>query len=303
MSDVVGSDLIDGFAPWDGRRVPVTLLGGYLGSGKTTVINELLARTEQPIAVMVNDVGEVNIDASLIARHNGDTIELTDGCVCCSLNHGLAEAFGMLRHRSNPPDQVVLELSGVADPRPVLPWANSAGFRLDGVIVLIDADQFIDRLNDPSVGPTVEAQLLAADLFLLTKTDLVDDRARSEVLETIASLHPDVPLLPTDTPLSTASFLNVGTRHQGGAAAVPDPSLFDPHVATTVTIPDPIDLDALEQLLDGLDRRVMRAKGIARDPGGVRHLVQVVGRRRLITPLPTAEDEPATDLVVISARE
>ena len=68
----------------DGRRVPVTLVGGYLGSGKTTLINELLGRTDRPIAVLVNDVGEVNVDAALISRRSSDTIELTDGCVCCS---------------------------------------------------------------------------------------------------------------------------------------------------------------------------------------------------------------------------
>ena len=64
------------FAPWDGRRVPVTLVGGYLGAGKTTIINDLLARTTRPIAVLVNDVGSINIDAALVARHSGDTIEL-----------------------------------------------------------------------------------------------------------------------------------------------------------------------------------------------------------------------------------
>ena len=80
----------DGIAPWDGRRVPMTLLGGYLGSGKTTVLNDLLRRTDRPIAVLVNDVGEVNIDAALLKRRSGDTIELTDGCVCCSIKDSLA---------------------------------------------------------------------------------------------------------------------------------------------------------------------------------------------------------------------
>ncbi|MGI9596554.1 MAG: CobW family GTP-binding protein, partial [Acidimicrobiales bacterium] len=227
MSEVVGSDLIDGFAPWDGRRVPVTLLGGYLGSGKTTVINELLARTDRPIAVLVNDVGEVNVDASLISRRHGDTIELTDGCVCCSLNHGLAEAFDQLRRRAEPPDHVVLELSGVADPRPVLPWTQSAGFRLDGVIVLVDADQFVERLEDPSVGATVDGQLGAADLFLMTKTDLAEPAATARTRARLAELHPDIPILSSRTPMAAAAFLNIGTRHGAGFADLPTPTLFD----------------------------------------------------------------------------
>ena len=163
---------LDMIAPWDGRRVPVTLLGGYLGAGKTTVINEVLARTDQPIAVLVNDVGEVNVDAALVRRRHGDTIELTDGCVCCSLAGGLAEAFEGLRERSTPPGHVIVELSGIADPARVVPWASSPGFSLDGVVVLVDAEQFPQRLNDPATAASVEIQLVAADLLVLTKLDL-----------------------------------------------------------------------------------------------------------------------------------
>ena len=67
------------FLPWDGRRVPLTFVSGYLGAGKTTLINNVLAVTDRPIAVLVNDVGEINVDAKLIKRHSGDTIELNDG--------------------------------------------------------------------------------------------------------------------------------------------------------------------------------------------------------------------------------
>ena len=173
---------IEVMAPWDGRRVPVTLLGGYLGAGKTTVLNSVLARTERPIAVLVNDVGAVNIDASLVRRRNSDTIELTDGCVCCTLAGGLAAAFDGLRSRPEPPDHVILELSGVADPARVAPWADSDGFRLDGIVVLVDADQFADRLDDPVTGPSVQAQLAAADLFIVTKLDLVTAVDRKSVV-------------------------------------------------------------------------------------------------------------------------
>ena len=120
------------FLPWDGRRVPVTFLAGYLGSGKTTLINSVLATTDRPVAVFVNDVGSVNVDARLIRRLSGDTLELTDGCVCCSLSDGFGAAFDQLRAREVPPDHLVIELSGVADPTRVLPWGRSAGFRLDG---------------------------------------------------------------------------------------------------------------------------------------------------------------------------
>ena len=302
MGEVVGSDLIEGFAPWDGRRVPVTLLGGYLGAGKTTAINELLARTDLPIAVLVNDVGAINVDTTLISRRHGDTIELTDGCVCCSLDNGLAEAFDRLRRRPVPPDHVILELSGVADPRPVLPWTGSAGFRLDAVIVMVDADQFIDRLHDPRVGQTVQAQLSAADLFVLTKIDLASPRTISQVRQELSELRPGVPVLRSDSPMAGAAFLNTGTRSPGGVADLPMPTLFDPHVTSVVPVPDPINAAALETLLDKLSDDTLRAKAVVRDPEGVMQLVQVVGRRRLVTPLPEAEHQAPTDLVVVAAK-
>lgn len=302
MSEDLGPDAIDGFAPWDGRRVPVTLLGGYLGSGKTTAINELLAITDRPVAVLVNDVGAVNVDAALIARRHGDTIELTDGCVCCGLNNGLADAFDQIRRRPSPPDHVLLELSGVADPRPVLPWATTAGFRLDGVIILIDADQFLDRADDAGTAATVEAQLSSADLFLMTKTDLASDATVVAVTERLAGLAPGVPVLRSDSPTAGAAFLNLGTRNPRGLSALPAPSLFDAHETSLVSLPDPIDLAELDRVLAGLGDRALRAKAVVRDNDGIRHLVQVVGKRRLITPLPAAEDQPPTDLVVITAR-
>ena len=123
---------------WGGRRVPVTLLGGYLGSGKTTLLNELLADADRRYAVLVNDIGAVNVDAALVASRDGDTIELTDGCVCCSLIDGFALAFERLRERPQPPDQVLVELSGVADPARVVPFTGTAGFRLDSVLVVFD---------------------------------------------------------------------------------------------------------------------------------------------------------------------
>lgn len=295
----IGPD--DEFAPWDGRRVPVTLIGGYLGAGKTTAINGLLARTDRPIAVLVNDVGSVNIDARLIRRHSGDTIELTDGCVCCSMRDGLGQAFEALRRRSVAPDHVLIELSGVADPAQVTPWGGSLGFRLDGVVVLVDADQFLDRVDDPLVGGTVRTQLVAADLFVLTKTDLADAATRRAVGARLAAEAPSTPVLSVDSAEAIAGFLGTGTRTPGGVAATPTPTLFDGHRTTTVPLPDPIDLDRIDSLLDGLGPETMRAKGVARLPDGTLQLIQVVGRRRAITPLPAAESEPPTDLVVIAA--
>ena len=289
-------------APWDGRRVPVTLLGGYLGSGKTTVINAVLARTDRPIAVLVNDIGAVNIDASLVRRHHGDTIELTDGCVCCSLAGGLAAAFDSLRTRPEPPDHVILELSGVADPTRVAPWAGSDGFRLDGIVVLVDSEQFVERLDDPATGPSVRQQIEAADLFVLSKLDLASAEQRGRTEGRLAELASGVPVLDATDAVATASFLDLGTRRPGGVADTPPPELFDAHDVHLLPVPTPIERTTFERMVDSLPATTLRAKGIAVTADGTRLLAQVVGRRRTVTELPDAEAQSPTDLVVITPR-
>ena len=286
------------FLPWDGRRVPVTFLAGYLGSGKTTLINSVLATTDRPVAVFVNDVGSVNVDARLIRRLSGDTLELTDGCVCCSLSDGFGAAFDQLRAREVPPDHLVIELSGVADPTRVLPWGRSAGFRLDGVVTMIDAVHHLERVDDPIIGHTLDAQVAAADLLVITKTQMVEPDEVDRLVTRLAERVPGTPIVDAARH-DPASTLQLGGRRPGGVTQLPTATLFDPHVTEIVELPDPIDLVDLDHRLDSLPDDTMRAKGVVVDPDGRRHLVQVVGRRRSVTVLPESEDEPPTDLVVI----
>ena len=109
----------------DGRRVPITFVGGYLGAGKTTAINEVLTVARRPIAVIVNDAGAINIDASLIKGCDGASIELTDGCVCCTSIDDIGAALDSIRARLEPPDHVVIELSGVAEPANCYCWRRA----------------------------------------------------------------------------------------------------------------------------------------------------------------------------------
>lgn len=284
--------------PWDGRRVPVTLLGGYLGAGKTTIINELLVRTTKPIAILVNDAGAVNVDAKLIRRQDGDTIEFTDGCVCCSLSQGLGIAFDRLRERPVPPEHVILEMSGVANPDRVAPWTKSAGFVLDGIVVLVDAEQFLDDEAHGVIGDTLRTQVRAADLLITTKLDLVDDAMLARVRNRLTELAPDTPVLEPESAIATAGLLELGGRQPG--TSTPSASLFDVHETTLLPLPNPIDEPAINDLLDSLDDSVVRAKGIARTTDDRHLIIQVVGRRRSISELPEPEQQEPTDLVVIS---
>ena len=98
-------------------NIPMTIIGGYLGAGKTTIINRLLSQKHgQRLAILVNDFGALNIDAELIDYHEGDTYGLSNGCVCCSITDDLGTTLAKVTDTNNPPDQIILETSGVAEP-------------------------------------------------------------------------------------------------------------------------------------------------------------------------------------------
>ena len=286
------------FLPWEGRRVPLTFVGGYLGAGKTTAINELLARSDRPIAVLVNDVGSVNIDASLIRRRHGDTIELTDGCVCCSLVDGFGAAFDEIRSRDIAPDQVIVELSGVAEPARVVPWGRSAGFVLDGIVVLVDTDQFESSIQS-SVARHIVNQITQADQLVLTKQDLSGSATSARVRDALAELAPGTPVVGFAEAMATAGLLSTGARLGERIVTTPETTLFDAHTVTTVGLDHVKTVGDVETLLDQLAPTTVRAKGIARLVDGTLMLIHQVGSRRSVTELPAAEPQDATDLVVI----
>lgn len=177
--------------------VPITVLGGYLGAGKTTLVNRLLSGDHgRRLAVLVNDFGEVNIDVDLITSHDGETISLQNGCVCCSIADALGESLDRVLALDPAPDQIVIEASGVADPAKVAAYGYGwPGCRLDAVIVLADAETIQVRAKDQFVGELVTRQLRGANLVLVTKSDLVSP----EVLDSVLSWAHDVaevPVLP-----------------------------------------------------------------------------------------------------------
>lgn len=299
------------FLPWDGQRVPLTFVGGYLGAGKTTAINEVLSAADRPIAVIVNDVGAINIDARLVKKRNGDTLELTDGCVCCSSIDGFGAAFDQIRTRAVPPEHVIVELSGVAEASNVIPWGSSAGFLLDGVVVVVAVDQMVDTDLPDWIRQHIDRQVSEADLIVLTKTDLAIDQATSAAHRRLTELAPDAPVVDGGNthqePGALGRFLALGGHRAGNVAAVPGPTLFDLHQTDMVPVDGTLDRRGIEAFLDQLPRhiggRIVRAKGVVATPDDERLLVQVVGTRREISPLLASERQDPTDLVVISLRD
>ncbi len=120
-------------------RIPLTVVGGYLGAGKTTLVNRILTEDHgRRIAVIVNDFGDVAVDEALIGPAIGGIRALANGCVCCAAVDGLATALTELRELEPSPEHVIIEVSGVGDPWAVAQWGRTPGYELDGVIVIVD---------------------------------------------------------------------------------------------------------------------------------------------------------------------
>jgi G3E family GTPase len=180
-------------------RLPLTVIGGFLGAGKTTLVNRWLREAEgRRIVVLVNDFGALNIDAALIAGASGDTIALTNGCVCCQIGDDLSRALIQVLESGTHFDAVVIEASGVSDPWRIAQLGMAAPeLALEGVIVLVDAAAAIAQARDPLLADTLERQLRAADLVVINKVDSVTEDELARVREWVSSVAGRTPQYET----------------------------------------------------------------------------------------------------------
>jgi G3E family GTPase len=153
--------------------IPLTVICGYLGSGKTTLINNILQSTKKPIGVLVNDFGELNIDEQLILNQDDLTIALTNGCVCCNLNDDLGASLEFMLDQDI--DAVLLESSGVALPVKMSNYGSTwPGYNLNQTITVVEGRTIKDLLSDKFVSKTVEAQIIQSDLIYLNRFSTED---------------------------------------------------------------------------------------------------------------------------------
>jgi G3E family GTPase len=179
-------------------QVPITIITGFLGAGKTTLLNYILNNNHgMRIAVLVNDFGSVNIDSELIIGVEGESVSLSNGCICCTIRDDLLKAVLGVIQRENPPEYIVIETSGVSDPFAVAETFMLPALRpfaaVDSIVTVVDAEQIRDLQGEQEV--LAMDQISAADIIVMNKVDLVDKAGLSVARSFIREVVPDARIL------------------------------------------------------------------------------------------------------------
>ncbi|OAN49117.1 cobalamin biosynthesis protein CobW [Paramagnetospirillum marisnigri] len=295
------------------RKIPATVITGFLGAGKTTLVRHLMANAAgRRIALIINEFGDLGVDGDLLAAcgvagcNEDDIIELANGCLCCTVADEFLPTIQALLDRANPPDHIVIETSGLALPKPLVKAFHWPDIRsrvtVDGVVAVVDSPaaaagrfQSTDEErarpdHDNPLEEVFEDQLACADLILLNKSDLLDPAALADLRTGIeARLRPGVKVLPTrHSAAEPLVLLGLDAAAEEDLAARPshhdaeDGHDHDDFESFAVRLAEIIDPDALEARLVAAiaAHDILRLKGFVAVAGKpARQVVQAVGTR------------------------
>jgi G3E family GTPase len=286
--------------------VPILLVAGFLGAGKTTVVNHILEHAEgRRIAAVVNDFGAINIDAELIAGARDGIVSLTNGCICCSLEGELLRTLAGIIRRSPRPDNIVIESSGVADPADIMRnlmdpviWKEAP---LETVLCMVDATTPLAKLDDA----LFRSQLLAADVLALSKIDLVDAAGRERIHDAVKAIRRAAIVVDASHGRVPAALLFPEDHDRAPAPrdARPRRPASDRFETLSWTSDRPVSLPRLQAAISRLAPKLARAKGLfetVEQPG--RQLVfQFAGGRATLAPGGTPAPElPRARIVFVA---
>ena len=300
--------------------LPVTVLSGFLGAGKTTVLNHFLeALPDRRIGVLVNDFGDVSIDSKLIVARSEDVVTLANGCICCSLRGDLTQNVMTLAESSNRPDHLIVEASGISEPgtilQALLELERYQIVRLDAVLTVIDASEYANLEGEAAL--LAQRQLNAADLVIVSKADITPP---AKVQTLVQSLHE----VKSGAKILIANNTSLPPHVLLGLEGPPERQLEKeshrklPLIPTSSTHPEghtwrswrfttphALRFKRLVAVLKELSQGIYRAKGflnIVERPGD-RLVLHLTGRRVQIRTVGPWDSPPRSELVFIGVRE
>jgi G3E family GTPase len=266
------------------NKVPISLITGFLGSGKSTFINRLLReKSEVKFGLLLNEFGDVKLESQIVKAHDDQIVELDNGCMCCVVRTTIVEAVEHLLKTIKGIDYILVEASGLSDPNPIAQTLLAEDLmgkvRLDAVLCLVDPINFEKNTQDYHVAPQ---QVKGADFVLISKSDIATTDQISKTRESIRLLAPKAktfllnPHTPIDAILDTC----------GHNPEKPESSSHHHHDADIVFWKSnlPLDFEKFEKLMKSLPPTVFRAKGVVHFGNdtmkSTKHLLQIVGSRK-----------------------
>ncbi len=308
-----------GITKYHKHKTPVTIITGFLGSGKTTTMNHILTnRQNLKIAVLVNEFGDINIDSQLLVSVDRDMVQLSNGCICCTINASLINAVNqVLEHQDI--DYIVIETTGLAEPVPLMMTFLSSQLsnvtRLDSILTVVDAESFIndsfanknfgsDKLGSNKIGSEIALnQIIYGDIILLNKTDLVTEAKLQDIENDIHSIKGSARILRSqygqvalplilDVGNNTAKNLNpknlssknlnfTSLQHNIVNSSHVNHLKENDFMSVSFQSDRPLVIEKFMKFLDEqLPETVFRAKGIIWYQGSkLRHIFQLSGKR------------------------